>query len=470
MITYLLRLLLLAFLVLGAITALRRLAGAKHRNKPAPKDKQADLWTGMSEHFEQLDQDLAAAKHWSRDELALAIEQYVFKLQHSDEDNTNLLQRITQQSDTAVPMVLKMLGNPDMQTRLRKEPRGEPALYRACQLLMEQPSERAIPYVRKLLAASNDTVTYTAFYWLGSIANKSTVADLLKGLQCDQPAQISRIAAGLLHGKHSPKSYIATQLFEPLGTLLAKYPDDCSDTIPELLLSWNPSKALTSFELAGILQPTHPRFAKTLDSMRRSRAWLPREHLLSLWQGIESETTKSREATVALQMLACHKHEEDQRLLLHILDRTDPSSSAAAMALLTFHDIDDWVINVSAKQRGQRSTAAQAALCIWDYTSNMQAGGHSRYFFNSGGNDWQLTIDSLRRAGDNQRADVLTSATECFSPALSTDREVRRNQIAELSPAQSQRFADADKRYAQADTPPETIITRFILVNLSDFH
>ena len=128
MITYLLRLLLLAFLVLGAITALRRLAGAKHRNKPAPKDKQADLWTGMSEHFEQLDQDLAAAKHWSRDELALAIEQYVFKLQHSDEDNTNLLQRITQQSDTVVPMVLKMLGNPDMQTRLRKEPRGEPAL------------------------------------------------------------------------------------------------------------------------------------------------------------------------------------------------------------------------------------------------------------------------------------------------------------------------------------------------------
>ena len=470
MIFHLLRLLLLAFLVLGAIKALRRLAGAKDRNKPAPKDKQADLWAGMSEHFEQLDQDLAAAKHWSRDELALAIEQYVFKLQHSDEDNTNLLPRITQQSETAVAMVLALLANPDMQTRLRKEPRGEPALYRACQLLMEEPTERAIPYVRKLLAASDDSVTCEAYYWLGCIANKSTVDDLVKGLQCDHPAQISRIAAGLLHGKHAPDSVIAMQLFEHLATLLTKHPQDCSDPIPALLLSWDRSKALTSFELAGILQPTHPGFAKTLDLMRRSRVWLPRQHLLSIWQRIESEATKSREATAALQMLACHKHEEDQLLLMHLLDRTDPSSSAAAMALLTFHDIDDWVINVSAKQRGQRSDAAQAALCIWDYTSNIQAGGHSRYFFNSGGNDWQLTIDSLRRAGDDQRADVLTSATECFSPALSTDREVRRNQIAELSPAQSQRFSDADKRYAQADTPPETIVTRFILVNLSDFH
>ena len=470
MIIYLLRLLLLAVIVLGTITALRRLAAAKHRNQAAPKDKDADLWTGMSEHFEQLDQDLAAAKHWSHDELALAIEQYIFKLQHSDEDNTNLLHRIKQQSEAAVAMVFSLLANPDMQTRLRKEPRGEPALYRACQLLMELPSERAIPYVRKLLAASNEAVICKAFYWLGCIANKSTVGDLVKGLQCDQPAQISRIAAGLLHGKHSPDSDIAMQLFEHLATLLAKYPEDCSGTIPELLLSWDRSKALTSFESAGILQPTHPGFAKTLDLMRKSRVWLPREHLLSLWQGIASEATKSREATAALQMLACHKHEEDQRLLMHILDRTDPSSSAAAMALLTFHDIDDWVINVSAKQRGQRSNAAQAALCIWDYTSNMQAGGHSRYFFNSGGNDWQLTIESLRRAGDNQRADVLTLATKCFSSAPSTDRDVRQNQISELSLAENQLFAEADKRYAQVETTPETITTRFILANLSDFH
>jgi len=127
--------------------------------------KPPDLWQSLNDFYQHQDRELELAKHWSDDEVALAIEQYVFKLEHSSDDANDLLRKLAQQPETTQQILLQIVADPDMQTRLRKEPRGEPAIYRACQLLMQQPSPRAKPYVERLLTASNEAVRQDATYF-----------------------------------------------------------------------------------------------------------------------------------------------------------------------------------------------------------------------------------------------------------------------------------------------------------------
>ena len=56
--------------------------------------------------------------------MALAIEAYVFKLQHSSDDHDDLFRKLLQQPETTARLVLQVVTDPNLQARLRKEPRG----------------------------------------------------------------------------------------------------------------------------------------------------------------------------------------------------------------------------------------------------------------------------------------------------------------------------------------------------------
>ena len=144
--------------IVAGLLALALLAWWWHRKQrvaadPAVASEDPDLWDAMTEHFEELDRELEQARHWSKGEVALAIEQYVFKLEHSSEDQDGLLQKLALQPAKTQGQVLQVLTDPNLQTRLLKAPRGEPALYRACQALVVQPTPEAVPYLRQLLTS-----------------------------------------------------------------------------------------------------------------------------------------------------------------------------------------------------------------------------------------------------------------------------------------------------------------------------
>jgi hypothetical protein len=173
MIPALLRLLAAAVVITLIIRWLRRQQLPRDQ-QPEARDandvaKNPDLLHSLQEFYQQEDRELELAKHWSDDEVALAIEQYVFKLQHSADDHDDLLRKLAQQPETTQRLVMAIANDPDMQTRLRKEPRGEPAIYRAVQLLMQNPTRQAKPFIERLLAASNQTVRQDAQQWLAQL-------------------------------------------------------------------------------------------------------------------------------------------------------------------------------------------------------------------------------------------------------------------------------------------------------------
>ena len=171
MIPALLRLLAAAAVVALLVYWLRgskRSQPSESRSQPTPEDT-PDLVASLQEFYQQQDRELELAKYWSDDEVALAIEAYVFKLQHSSDDHDDLFRKLLQQPETTARLVLQVVTDPNLQARLRKEPRGEPAIYRACQLLMQQPTRAAIPYVQRLLTAQDESVQQAARRWLAQL-------------------------------------------------------------------------------------------------------------------------------------------------------------------------------------------------------------------------------------------------------------------------------------------------------------
>ncbi|MGK0204374.1 MAG: hypothetical protein ACI9S9_003457, partial [Planctomycetota bacterium] len=346
-----------------------------------------DLWDSMNEHFQQRDRELEQAKHWSDDEIDLAMEQYVFKLKHSDDDTHEWFRKLAQQPDKAAQRALTTLRAPDMQARLRKEPQGEPALYRACQVLMLAPQANAAPEVRRLLSANTEGVRNNALRWLAQVADATYVDDLIDGLRGDED-ECWAVLNGLSDGKHDCNSRIAIDLFEPVAALLSQAGSEHTEQAAQLLLQWHRDQALARFEQLGVFSPSHDAFRETLRAMLAQGERLPQQRLRELWQAIDSEDASKLDAEPVLQMLASHRDDEDLPLLRKILEREHATAAAAASALLHYHGLQDWVETVAQRPLTLRSEAERAAMAVFDYDCNVCNGGHTQFFFNSSGDSW----------------------------------------------------------------------------------
>ncbi|MFT6080123.1 MAG: hypothetical protein ACI8UD_000113 [Planctomycetota bacterium] len=425
--------------------------------------KNPDLWDSMNEHFQQRDRELEQAKHWSDDEIALAFDYYVFKLKHSDDDNEDAFRKLAQQPHKASEQALVTLGDPNLQSRLRKEPKDQPALYRACQVLMLSPSAHAAPQVRRLLAASKSDVKNDALRWLAQVADATYVDDLLAGLRSNDQDARWAVINGLINGTHEAGSRLAIDMFEPVATLLSQ--DDCDniEQAAQLLLRWNREAALARFEQIGAFDANHNAFRNTLEAMLAQGEALPRQRLHELWQTLDSSDASKSDGRPVLQMLAMHHNDEDLPLLRQILDREHESASAAAAALLHYHGLQDWAATVAQRPHTLRSEAEQVAMAAFDYDCNVCNGGHTQFFFNSSGDSWQTALAALERAGDTARLEILREAIAKFPNLPSSNRDKRHKQVSQLTNESAEAFEDLDSRYYAVKQPADVTITRLVL-------
>lgn len=443
--------------IVGGLLVLIAIAWWLHRRKqrgpePCASSQTPDLWDSMTEHFQELDRELEQARHWSEGEIAIAIEQYVFKLEHSSEDDDDLARKLSQQPDQTERQVLRVLADPNMQTRLRKEPRGEPALYRACQLLLAHPSSKAVPYVRRLLAAASDPVRIEAFQWLAQVSDDTAIDELARGLDDGDERVPAAIVTGLARGSHAAHSLVARSLFEPLASLVARAPTHITEQAMTTLLSWNREQAVTRFEQMHILTPGHAAFADVMTALQEAGEPLPREGLLQMLRDHDLTMATGPDATAVLRMLASYQHDEDRSMLLGLLEQPGAVAGAAATALLTAYNLEGWVAAILDESRRERSEPEQLAFAIWMLDCDLRNGGFHQYFANPSSSHWQSALAGLREARDDERVDLLHEAIERAEANDSADA-----------------FADLDTRYHELARPIQVTLTRIILANLQAF-
>jgi hypothetical protein len=89
-------------------------------------------------------------------------------------------------------------------------------------------------------------------------------------------------------------------------------------------------------------------------------------------------------------------------------------------------------------------------------------GGFSQYFFNSFSNDWPSARAGLLAMGDAARGAILDEALGRFAKPVSTDRETRHEQLAQLP---DRVFDDLEERYHRQDPPLEVFLARYAIAN-----
>jgi len=453
----------LAVIIVVAWLVIRRLR-TRQPGEPGSRDvaKDPDLFTEMQQHFDQIQDAREQAKHWSRDEVGLAVEVYLFKIPHSDDDQ-DLGSQLAQQPEVTATLVRDTLRNRDMQTRLQKRERDETPWVRACKLLDNAPSADNVAFVRRVLDDPSEDVRMEAWHWLAKIGSDDVIDDLIRGIS--QPPDDSTrgwILIGLQwadddnrltdHGKRG--------LFEPLLDNLSGY-----DTreVPTFLLRWNRNRAMQCFADRGLLDPAHDEFGYVAQAMANVGLALPREQLLELLQvGAESYTTSTFRAFGT--MLGTLRDPADEGTLLRFLGQGGDVAEAAAAGLLSYHQIDDWSEQLQARRNDWTAEERRIDAMRW-VENEVCNGGWTQYFFNSAGADWQDALVGFDEVGDTHRAELLREATAKFPTEPAADRDRRMQQLAELEADHDNAFEDLDSRYYQQRIDIDVILTRYMLAH-----
>lgn len=453
------------FLIILTAWATWRWLRARPHQGPGFRDavKNPDLWTEMEDHFHDIQKAREQAKHWSEDEVALAVERYLFKILHSDDDD-DLGQQLAQQPEVTARLVRETLRDTAMRTRLQKQKRGQMAWVRACMLLDNDPRAENAHFVRALLDDPNEDNRRDAWFWLAKIGTDDVVDELICGIsEPDADWMRGSIISGLEWAEREGRLTATGKrgLFEPMLDNLDGYD---TAAVPAFLLRWDRARAMQAFAERGLLDPAHDEFAYIAQAMADAGLSLPREQLLELLrEGSEPYTTSTFYAFG--KMLGTFRDPENEATLVDMLATGGSAAEAAAAGLQVFHGIADWSDQLAARRGDWTEHERRLDAMRW-VENEVCNGGFTQYFFNSSGANWRAALAGFDEVGDTHRGDLLREAVGRFPKEPDTDRDRRMNQLAALETGDADdAFDDLDTRYYESRTDIDVILTRYMLAH-----
>lgn len=460
------RLLAALVLVAWAMWVVRRRNQRRAAEAARDTNGERDLFGEMQAHFALLEDGREKARYWSDGEVRLAVEHYLFKIVHSDEDD-DLGEQLRQQPERTAQHVRRTLRDPDLQTRLQKRERGETPWVRACRLLDSAPSAENAPFVRDLLDDRGEQVRRDAWHWLARIGSDEVLDDLLRGVQTPPDASVRAwVLIGLVAADRDGRvsAHARGALF---ATLLDHLDGYDTREVPALLLRWNQERALAAFAERGLLDQDHPDFGYVAQAMATAGLSLPRTQLRTLLAaGPEAFTTSTFRSFGT--MLGALRAPEDEAVLLRLLAGSSDAAEAAAAGLLAYHGIDDWFDQLTRRQ-GRWSEAERRIDAMRRVENEVCNGGWEQYFFSSAGDAWRHALAGFDAAGDDRRADLLREAVARFDTEPSADRDRRMEQLSALTKnADDDPFQTIDRRHLEDRVDIDVVLTRYMLANLRE--
>lgn len=125
--------------------------------------------------------ELETARYWSDGEIRLAVEQFLFKLEHASPGHP-LARQLGQQSGRTLAEVVRVLRDPELQMRLQRRRQGQTPWMRACLLLDQAPAAAHAEFVRRQLDDADEEVRLRGWLQLARIGADVVVADLERGV------------------------------------------------------------------------------------------------------------------------------------------------------------------------------------------------------------------------------------------------------------------------------------------------
>lgn len=443
--------------------------------------KDPQLWNDLVEEREDVDRKLEeAAKKFSDSEVADAVRWFVLEVK-SSRDAWGNLRALRLLGTKTYPELLRLLGDPALRERLAK-PTGENLLpeapfNRICLLLDDPPPEAAL-LIAPFMGDQSAEIRKDAAAKLGKIGTDETIIPIKKALSDSDEYIRSYAMSGLSTAAEEGRlsDNWRRELFEIIQRMVTSGTN--SDSSPQLLFKLDSKRAIVFFLSDPFLNPQSKAMHDVMELLNEQHVVIPRARLLAIIDQIEKtdlnypHTYQLRET---IRALGSHQNKEDLKLLEKFVSHPEKEVAAgAAVGLLSVHGLSDfdkriWTI---VKERGEGALTAQQrhyqAVLMFD--AEVNNGGLSQYFFNSGGNEWRTALAGLEAMGSKERLAVLKEAVAKFGPdGPSENRDRRMNQQAKLAKKDDDVFKQLDNRYYNSTEVVDVLIMRYVLKNPEAF-
>ena len=138
------------------------------RDRPRPAKQRISL------------RELETAKRWSDGEIRIGVEQFLMKVDDGSALHP-LARQLAQQPERTAVQVLRMLRDPELQSRLQRRRNGQTPWMRACTLLDFAPADEHAVFARRLLDDAEESVRRDGWRQLARIGSDVVLAELERG-------------------------------------------------------------------------------------------------------------------------------------------------------------------------------------------------------------------------------------------------------------------------------------------------
>lgn len=444
--------------------------------------KDPALWDEMIDASEKSSIAAEKANSWGSDQLAKQVEQYVF----SPETKRELwalgrqLRELSPKTNDVLIGILNDKSNAERLLELRPGDLLEEApVTRVCELFDGNMPPEAIQLITPYVSHDSDQVRKDCILAIAESGLPEALPAIIRALSDKDEYVRSYALMGMKRAIESNKlsDEIESGVIADLDRLVAT--DLNVEDAARLMAQLDPSHA-EQFLLSDLVLDTDKRYLhEVLRVIGQFDFKIPHGTVTSLigtYADREMKYPNTYALGESLALLGTFRTPEDEQTLEKYSNHEeDRVSEGAARGLLAFHDLKGFEERIWEQEKAggweSLNKEQQMYIAVFWLDSEVNNGGHSQYFFNSAGENWQLALDGLREMGFKERLEIFEGVLKLFGAQKPlADRGKRQRQLATVYTKHEDDFDKFDSAYYKASESVEVLSTRFVIQNAGKFN
>ncbi|MCA9140873.1 MAG: DUF4375 domain-containing protein [Planctomycetales bacterium] len=439
--------------------------------------KDPQLWNEMLDANAGASQLASEAESWGEDQLAEEVERYVFSPK-TKRDLWAIGRQLGEMSPKTNDALLNILRDQTNETRLAQLRPGdfleEAPVMRVCELFDGNMPAEAIELLTPYLSHESDQIRKDCILSVAESGLPEALPAIRRALADEDEYVRSYALMGMKRAIENDKlsDEIRFGVVADLDRLVAQ--DLNVEDAARLMAQLDPKHA-EDFLLSDSVLNTEKRYLhEVLRVVGQFDFEIRREKVKSL-----VETYAGREMTYpntyalgeSLALLGSFREPDDEQILeRYSKHEEDRVSDGAARGLISFHNLKGFEERIWEKEQAggweSLTKEQQMYVAVFWLDSEVNNGGHSQYFFNSAGDNWQTALDGLKAMGFKERLGIFQGVLDLFGDKKPlTDRGKRQDQLSVVYSKHEEAFDQFDSAYYKASESVEVFSTRFVIQN-----
>ncbi|GAB5405033.1 MAG: hypothetical protein Aurels2KO_32640 [Aureliella sp.] len=460
----------------------------REREQPAQTEpgfrefvKDPGLWNEMNEANEEAAAAAAAAAQWDDDQLAKEVERYVFSPKTSRDlwSIGRQLGELSPKTNDALLYILRDKANEAKLAELRPGDWLEEApVMRVCELFDGNMPAEAIELLEPYLSHESDQIRKDCILAVAESGWPEALPAIKRALADEDEYVRSYSLMGM--GRAIESAALSEEISDGVIVDLERLvtSDLNVEDAARLMAQLDPTHA-EEFLLSDAVLDTEKRYLhEVLRVIGQFDFKINREKVQSLIETYATREMKYPNTYAlgeSLALLGRFRDTADAGTLEQYSNHEDERiSDGAAQGLIAFHNLQGFEDRIWEQERNNGwdalSKEQQMYLAVFWLNAEVNNGGHSQYFFNSAGDNWQHALDGLKAMGFKERLKIFEGVLKLFGDKKPlTDRGKRQNQLSRVYSKHEDAFDKFDSAYYETSESVEVYSTRFVIQNADKF-